>query len=181
LPDLELPVAAGAEGLENAVSWLHVSELADPTRWLEGGEFLLTTGLGLGEAAASQRAYVRRLARHGVAGLGFGTGFGFTDVPEAVVREADKPVPVLAVPYEVPFVAITKSAFTHSPTSSSSSRRGRWPSTSASPTRSSAGAASRRCSASSAATSTAASPSSTSTAASSASATPGVARASTKP
>ena len=40
LPELELPVAAGAEGLENAVSWLHVSELADPTRWLEGGEFL---------------------------------------------------------------------------------------------------------------------------------------------
>ena len=114
LPDLELPVAAGAEGLENAVSWLHVSELTDPTRWLEGGEFLLTTGLGLGEAAASQRAYVRRLARHGVAGLGFGTGFGFTDVPEAVVGEADKlSFPVLAVPYEVPFVAITKSAFTH--------------------------------------------------------------------
>ena len=114
LPDLELPVAAGAEGLENAVSWLHVSELTDPTRWLEGGEFLLTTGLGLGEAAAPQRAYVRRLARHGVAGLGFGTGFGFTDVPEAVVREADKlSFPVLAVPYEVPFVAITKSAFTH--------------------------------------------------------------------
>ena len=114
LPDLELPVAAGAEGLENAVSWLHVSELTDPTRWLEGGEFLLTTGLGLGEAAASQRAYVRRLARHGVAGLGFGTGFWFADVPEAVVREADKlSFPVLAVPYEVPFVAITKSAFTH--------------------------------------------------------------------
>jgi purine catabolism regulator len=114
LPDLELPVAAGAEGLDNAVSWLHVSELTDPTRWLEGGEFLLTTGLGLGEAAASQRAYVRRLARHGVAGLGFGTGFGFTGVPEAVVREADKlSFPVLAVPYEVPFVAITKSAFTH--------------------------------------------------------------------
>ena len=36
LPELELPVAAGAEGLENAVSWLHVSELADPTRWQIG-------------------------------------------------------------------------------------------------------------------------------------------------
>ena len=79
MPDLELPVAAGAKGLGNAVSWLHVSELADPTRWLEGGEFLLTTGLGLGEAATSQRAYVRRLARHGIAGLGFGIGFGFAD------------------------------------------------------------------------------------------------------
>jgi PucR family transcriptional regulator, purine catabolism regulatory protein len=114
LPGLELPVAGGAEGLGNAVSWLHVSELADPTRWLEGGEFLLTTGLGVGEAAASQRAYVRRLAKHGIAGLGFGVGFSFAEVPKPVVQEADKlSFPVLAVPYEVPFVAITKSAFTH--------------------------------------------------------------------
>ena len=114
MPDLELPVAAGAKGLGNAVSWLHVSELADPTRWLEGGEFLLTTGLGLGAAATSQRAYVRRLARHGIAGLGFGIGFGFADVPAPVVQEADKlSFPVLTVPYEVPFVAITKTAFTH--------------------------------------------------------------------
>ena len=114
LPDLELPVVAGADGLGNAVSWLHVSELADPTRWLEGGEFLLTTGLGVGEAAATQRAYVRRLAKHGVAGLGFGIGFGFAEVPAPVVEAAEKlSFPVLAVPYEVPFVAITKTAFTH--------------------------------------------------------------------
>ncbi len=114
LPDLELPVAAGAEGLGNEVSWLHVSELADPTRWLEGGEFLLTTGLGVGEAATTQRAYVRRLAKHGIAGLGFGIGFGFAEVPAPVVEEAEKlSFPVLAVPYEVPFVAITKTAFTH--------------------------------------------------------------------
>lgn len=114
LPDLELAVAAGAEGLGNAVTWLHVSELTDPTRWLEGGEFLLTTGLGVGEAAATQRAYVRRLAKHGIAGLGFGTGFGFAQVPKPIVEEAEKKsFPVLAVPYEVPFVAITKTAFTH--------------------------------------------------------------------
>ena len=31
LPDLELAVAAGADGLGNTVTWLHVSELTDPT------------------------------------------------------------------------------------------------------------------------------------------------------
>ncbi|MGH3010996.1 MAG: PucR family transcriptional regulator [Gaiellaceae bacterium] len=114
LPELELEVAAGAGGLENEVTWLHVSELADPTRWLEGGEFLLTTGLGVGEAATSQRRYLRRLAKHGLAGLGFGVGFGFPEVPAPIVEEAEKlSFPVLAVPYEVPFVAITKTAFTH--------------------------------------------------------------------
>ena len=37
LPGLGLAVAAGADGLRNEVSWLHVSELADPTQFLEGG------------------------------------------------------------------------------------------------------------------------------------------------
>jgi PucR family transcriptional regulator, purine catabolism regulatory protein len=114
MPGLELGVAAGAEGLGNAVSWLHVSELADPTQFLEGGEFLLTTGLGVGELATTQRAYLRRLGKHGLAGLGFGIGFGFPEVPAPLVEEADKlAFPVLTVPYEVPFVAITKAAFTH--------------------------------------------------------------------
>src|ERR671914_343397 len=62
LPDVGLTVVAGEEGLGNEVSWLHVSELADPTQFLEGGEFLLTTGLGVGELGSAQRAYVRRLS-----------------------------------------------------------------------------------------------------------------------
>jgi purine catabolism regulator len=114
LPGLELRVAAGAEGLGREVSWLHVSELDDPTQWLEGGELLLTTGLGVGELATRQRAYVRRLAEHGLAGLGFGIGFNYAEVPAALAQEADRlGFPVLEVPYEVPFVAITKTAVSH--------------------------------------------------------------------
>ncbi|MDQ3823655.1 MAG: PucR family transcriptional regulator ligand-binding domain-containing protein, partial [Actinomycetota bacterium] len=111
LPGLGLGVAAGASGLDAEISWLHVSELEDPTQFLEGGELLLTTGLGVGELASAQRAYVRRLARHGLAGLGFGLGLGFADVPPAIADEADRlGFAVLTVPYEVPFIAITKAA-----------------------------------------------------------------------
>jgi PucR family transcriptional regulator, purine catabolism regulatory protein len=114
LPGLDLRVAAGAEGLGREVSWLHVSELADPTQWLEGGELLLTTGLGIGGMASRQRAYVRRLSEHGLAGLGFGVGFSFAEVPPALAEEADRlGFTVLEVPYEVPFVAITKTAVSH--------------------------------------------------------------------
>jgi purine catabolism regulator len=114
MPDLDLGFAAGANGLAREVNWLHVSELADPTQFLEGGEFLLTTGLGVGEMATTQRAYVRRLAKHGLAGLGFGVGFGFPDVPAPLVEEANRlDFPILTIPYEVPFVAITKAAFRH--------------------------------------------------------------------
>jgi purine catabolism regulator len=114
MPGLGLKVAAGSDGLDKAVSWLHVSELEDPTPFLEGGEFLLTTGLGVGELATTQRAYLRRLAEHGVAGLGFGVGFGFAEPPPPLKSEADRlGFPVVSVPYEIPFVAITKAAVTH--------------------------------------------------------------------
>jgi PucR family transcriptional regulator, purine catabolism regulatory protein len=114
LPGLGLETAAGKKGLGNEVSWLHVSELADPTPFLEGGELLLTTGLGLGEHERAQREYVRRLAKHGISGLAFGVGFGYAEVPTAVVDEADRlGFPVLVVPYDVPFIAITKAAVTH--------------------------------------------------------------------
>jgi PucR family transcriptional regulator, purine catabolism regulatory protein len=114
LPELSLSVTAGADGLGNEVRWLHVSELADPTPWLEGGELLITTGIGIGATGRTQREYVRRLSQHGLAGLAFGTGFGFPEAPPSLVAEADAVgFPVLTVPYEVPFIALTKAVATH--------------------------------------------------------------------
>src|SRR5919108_3928329 len=111
---LGVAVAGGSAGLAREVRWLHVSELADPTPWLEGGELLLTTGLGVGDMSSTQRAYVRRLADHRLAALGFGVGFGFAEVPPAIVEEANRlGFPVLAIPYDTPFIALTKAAFTH--------------------------------------------------------------------
>jgi PucR family transcriptional regulator, purine catabolism regulatory protein len=110
LPGLGIELAAGDAGLDNAIRWVHVSELADPTPWLEGGELLITTGLGLGDGPQSQREYVRRLAAHGLAGLAFGVGFGWEEPPEALAREAELlGFPIVTVPYEVPFIALTKA------------------------------------------------------------------------
>ncbi len=110
LPALGLELAAGAAGADNAIRWVHVSELADPTPWLEGGELLITTGLGIGEQARAQREYVRRLAEHDLAGLAFGVGFGWPEPPKALAGEAELlGFPLLTVPYEVPFIALTKA------------------------------------------------------------------------
>src|SRR4051812_33686959 len=110
LRELELTVVAGEAGLDRAVRWVHISELVDPTPWLSGGELLLTTGLQLGDATV-QREYVGRLVRHGLAGLGFGAGFGHEHVPEPM-REAaaEHDFPLFEVPYELPFIAITERA-----------------------------------------------------------------------
>jgi PucR family transcriptional regulator, purine catabolism regulatory protein len=111
LDELDLEPAAGAKSLSNPVRWVHISELEDPTPWLSGGELMLTTGIQL-DSAAKQRAFVRRLADHNIAGLGFGTGFDHKKLPKALVDEAEKHDFLLfEVPYSMPFIALTEKAF----------------------------------------------------------------------
>jgi purine catabolism regulator len=110
--ELGLELAAAAHAAESPVRWVHISELEDPTEFLSGGELMLTTGIPL-TSAAKQRAFVKRLASHNLAGLGFGTGFGHRKLPKALVDEAEKQdFPLFEVPYSMPFIALTEKAFT---------------------------------------------------------------------
>jgi purine catabolism regulator len=112
LRDLDVRLLAGERGLHLPVRWVHISELLDPTPWLSGGELLLTTGMQL-DTPAQAREYAARLADHHLAGVGFGTGFKHTAVPEALLEvAAEREFPVFEVPYEVPFIAVTEAAFT---------------------------------------------------------------------
>ena len=110
--DCGLELAAGDEAGERAVRWVAISEHEDPTPWLSGGEVLLTTGYNL-DTAAKQRAYVARIAKHGVAALGFGTGFDHKTLPGPILTAARKQgMPLFEVPYEMPFIAISERAAT---------------------------------------------------------------------
>ena len=111
--DLDVRLVAGEEGLDRPVRWVHISELADPTPWLSGGELLLTTGMNLA-ADDEQRAFVERLAAHDLAGLGLGVGFAHPETPAALrAAAAELGFPLFEVPYEVPFIALTEKAFSH--------------------------------------------------------------------
>jgi purine catabolism regulator len=111
LEEVGLDLAAGTRAAEAPLRWIHISELEDPTPWLSGGELMLTTGIPL-DSAAKQRSYIRLLAEHNLAGLGFGTGFNHKSLPKALVEEAEKrDFPLFEVPYSTPFIAITEKAF----------------------------------------------------------------------
>src|ERR687895_2123173 len=110
--EVGLELAAGEQGADAPVRWVHITELPDPTPWLSGGELLLTTGIQL-DGEERQREFVRRLAGHHLAGLGFGTGFDHDELPAALLDEAGRlGFPVFEVPYELPFIALTEKAFT---------------------------------------------------------------------
>ncbi|NEK87354.1 PucR family transcriptional regulator [Blastococcus saxobsidens] len=107
-PGLNLRLLSAGVPVDRPLSWVHVSELADPTPFLEGGELLLTTGLALNHGEAAD-PYVRRLTRAGVAALGFGIGVGQDVVPPALVAAAeDAGLPLLEVPHGTPFIAISR-------------------------------------------------------------------------
>ena len=112
LEDCGLTLAAGDSAADRGVRWVSISEHEDPTPWLSGGEVVMTTGLQL-DAPKRQREYVSRLAKHGVAALGFGTGFDHAELPEAILESArEHGMPLFEVPYEMPFIAITERAAT---------------------------------------------------------------------
>jgi PucR family transcriptional regulator, purine catabolism regulatory protein len=107
VPSLGLKLVAGAKGIDRPIRWAHTSELDDPTPWLSGGELLLMTGMGLGDSPEAQKGYLQRLID---AGLGFGLGFGFDGVPDALKEHADeRGFPIVEVPYPVPFLAIAEA------------------------------------------------------------------------
>ncbi|MEU1519837.1 PucR family transcriptional regulator [Streptomyces sp. NPDC005811] len=108
---LKLTVRAGGDRLDVPVRWAHVSELADPVPYMEGGELLLITALKLdAEDPEAMRRYVKRLAGAGVVGLGFAVGVNYDEVPKALVDAAEEEgLPLLEVPRRTPFLAISKA------------------------------------------------------------------------
>ena len=110
IPELDLRLLAGKASVSNPVRWVHISEVPDPTKWLKGGELLLTTGYSFAGDEADQVEQIKRLIDHNISGLGFGTGFSFDKVPAALVRVAEEyGFPLFEVPYHVPFLAISEA------------------------------------------------------------------------
>ncbi|WP_367320520.1 PucR family transcriptional regulator [Streptomyces sp. HUAS ZL42] len=108
---LKLTVRAGEDRLDVPVRWAHVSELADPVPYMEGGELLLITALKLdAEDPEAMRRYVKRLVGAGVVGLGFAVGVNYEEIPRALVDAAEaEELPLLEVPRRTPFLAISKA------------------------------------------------------------------------
>ncbi len=108
--DPQLVPAPGFVAPPTPVAAVHISDLADPTEFLSGGELLLTTGLGLPRSRLGCQRYVRRLVDAGIAALGFGLGPVYAEVPAPLVaacREAG--LCLLVVPAPTPFLVVTSA------------------------------------------------------------------------
>jgi PucR family transcriptional regulator, purine catabolism regulatory protein len=115
-PGLGAEVVAGHAGVDRRgpIRWAHISELPDPTPWLEGGELLLTTGLGVKDSEQMQRRFVAGIAERGIVALGFAMGVSLPDVPPAMLAACDElDLPLFTMPYEIPFIAVSRRVAHH--------------------------------------------------------------------
>ncbi|MFD8999885.1 PucR family transcriptional regulator [Streptomyces sp. NPDC059582] len=104
---LGLRLLGGEDELDRTVRGVMTTDLKDPSRYLAGGELVLT-GLAWRRDAEDSEPFVRALAGAGVAGVAAGTAeFGY--VPEdLVVACARHRLPLFAVHESVAFATITE-------------------------------------------------------------------------
>lgn len=104
-----LAVPDGApQDLDRPISWAHITEMRDPSRYLRGGELVCTVGLSL-QTPPDCRVFADALAGAGAAGVCFGVGDGHDEVPGALLDEClRRRLPVLIAPPSVPFSQVSR-------------------------------------------------------------------------
>lgn len=101
------PEVASSAGLDSPVRWVHVSEVADLSNFLQGGELVLTTGAALG---ASPDSYLTGLARAGAAGVVVELGSALPQAPAdagAIARRLG--LPLVLLHKEIRFIDVTET------------------------------------------------------------------------
>lgn len=92
------------------VTGVHVSELEDPTPYLEGGELLLTTGMPFAASAVQSQKYMKRLGEKNVRAVGLGLGPWLSSVPDHVLAASQSAgIELAIVPDGVPFQNVTRA------------------------------------------------------------------------
>jgi purine catabolism regulator len=112
-PSLRLTVLSEGRSLDQAIHWIHSSDLEDPTPFLDRGQMLLTTGTQFRDDATQSDydAYVSRLVERGIVAVGFGTEVIRSGTPTELIDAcANGGLTLVEVPYRTPFIAMIRWA-----------------------------------------------------------------------
>jgi len=109
-PQLGLRLLAGSEGTGNRVAWAHTSDLPRLWEWITGGEIMMTNGLSIPADAAGQVEMARALVDAGASALAVGEKMHAPELlPEFIEACNSLPLPLINIPYPLPFIAIART------------------------------------------------------------------------
>lgn len=115
LPSLQkLTLVAGKAGLDRRLRWVHFIDLPDVLPWVQGGELLIITGIGLNGDHRQLPVIVRGIIKKKLAGLIVNVGPYIQEVPPEVISLAEQArFPVFELPWEVKLVEVTGDICRH--------------------------------------------------------------------
>ncbi len=109
-PQLGLTLTAGAEGLDNRITWAHTSDLPRLWEWVTGGELMMTNGLSIPPDAVGQVALAEALMDSGASALAIGEKMHAPPLTDEFLEACNRlPLPLINIPYPLPFIAIARS------------------------------------------------------------------------
>lgn len=105
----EVKLVAGIEGLDRVVFCSHVVDLPDVSNWVQGGELLFITGIGIQSHLDYLPNIVKECFEKNVAGLVINVGPYISKTPEEVIILADQlGFPVFELPWRVKVGELTR-------------------------------------------------------------------------
>jgi sugar diacid utilization regulator len=106
---LSVLVTGPPEALEAKLSWVHTTELPDPSGYVGRSELVMTNGLWMPEMPPA--AFVEACCAAGASGIVFGLLDRTPETPPALIDACRKAnLLLLQLPIEVPFAAVTRAA-----------------------------------------------------------------------
>lgn len=110
VPHVRMRFHAGAAGGDRLVSWAHSSDLPNATEWLAPGDLLMSNGLNMPADSEGQVSFLEQLDSAGLSGLAIGDDMEAPPLSSPFLARADElSFPVLAIPREVPFEAVSRA------------------------------------------------------------------------
>lgn len=102
-------VVTGKDLLSRRVRWIHVAEQASVARLLDGGELLLTTGVGWPDTARGRDRFIANCTAGGAVGFVVELGGTWKDMPGDVIDSCRRHgMPLIELTTEVRFSRVTR-------------------------------------------------------------------------
>ncbi|WP_257351040.1 PucR family transcriptional regulator [Pseudalkalibacillus decolorationis] len=106
---IESELKAGVSGLDREIKWVHIMEVTQIGKLLNGNELILTTGVGWQEKQTSL-SFLKQLIEANVAGVCVELDTYISDIPEEMILLAEQyNFPLIIFKKEVRFIDITQN------------------------------------------------------------------------
>src|SRR5262245_35372587 len=110
VPSMGLHYLAGKRGGSRLVTWAHACDLADPWKWFETGDLVMTTGGGMPADEDDQRTWMTQLIDSKVSALVVALSPSAPEVTAGMVGVAEAAgFPLLSASYELHFVSLART------------------------------------------------------------------------